>query len=607
MADNLNLKVNELDFQGIKTNLRDFLKSQDQFRDYNFEGSGLNTLLDLLAYNTYYNSFYLNMVLNEAFLNTAQKRTSVVNAAKALNYTPRSTTSAKITGTLRVTPSGSPATVTIPAYTKFAGTLEGTTFNFLNTESILITPDNGAYVASDIVLTEGTFVRNTFTVNRNDPDQKFQLLNANADTSTLVVKVLNSSVDTTTRTFVRPDNIIELTATSQTYFLEEGSEGLFQVKFGDGYFGIELENGNIVVLEYLVSKGKLANDIESINYASSISGITNITFNATSPAYGGLERETINQIKFAAPKAYEAQNRAVTVEDYKGLLLQQSIVDSVAVWGGEDNDPPEYGKVFVAIKPSVGAVLSATEKTNLIRGVINPKKILTVRTEIVDPDYIYLLIGASVKYNSDITTLGQNTIKEIIINTIKQYNDSDIDEFSKYFRYSKLSRLIDLSERSILNSDLSVRMRIEKNIQLNVRQRIEIRFSNAINSTTNGRPASHPYGVGNQITSNSFTYAGLENCYLEENNGIMRVYQIVRSERIGVASNVGTVNYSTGTVVLSNFVPSAFEDGGSTLKLTAVPQDKDILPLRNQIIQIRDEDISVIIIDDKTISLVNRT
>jgi len=607
MADNLNLKVNELDFQGIKTNLRDFLQSQDQFRDYNFEGSGLNALLDLLSYNTYYNSFYLNMVLNESFLNTAQKRTSVVNAARALNYTPRSTTSSTITGTLRVTPSGSPATVTIPAYTKFTGILEGTTFNFLNTESILITPDNGAYVASNIVLTEGTFVRNTFTVNTNDPDQKFQLLNANADTSTLVVKVLNSSVDTTTRTFVRPDNIIELTATSQTYFLEEGSEGLFQVKFGDGYFGIELENGNIVVLEYLVSKGKLANDIESINYASSISGITNITFTATSPASGGLERETINQIKFAAPKAYEAQNRAVTVEDYKGLLLQQSIVDSVAVWGGEDNDPPEYGKVFVAIKPSVGAVLSATEKTNLIRGVINPKKILTVRTEIVDPDYIYLLIGASVKYNSDITTLGQNTIKEIIINTIKQYNDSDIDEFSKYFRYSKLSRLIDLSERSILNSDLSVRMRIEKNIQLNVRQRIEIRFSNAINSSTNGRPSSHPYGVGNQITSNSFTYAGLDNCYLEENNGIMRVYRIVRSERIGVASNVGTVNYSTGTVVLSNFVPSAFEDGGSTLKLTAVPQDKDILPLRNQIIQIRDQDISVIIIDDKTISLVNRT
>jgi hypothetical protein len=607
MADNLNLKVNELDFQGIKTNLRDFLKSQDQFRDYNFEGSGLNVLLDLLAYNTYYNSFYLNMVLNEAFLGTAQKRTSVVNAAKALNYTPRSTTSAQVTGTLTVTPSGSPATVTIPAYTKFTGVLEGTTFNFLNTESILITGSSGSYVATGVVLTEGTFVRNTFVVNTNDPDQKFQLLNVNADTSTLVVKVLNSTSDTTTRTFVSPDNLIDVNADSLVYFLEEGSDGLFQVKFGDDIFGVALENGNVVVLEYLVSKGSLANDIETISYASSIAGVTNITFTASASAAGGQEKETINQIKFAAPKAYEAQNRAVTVEDYKALLLQQSTVDSVSVWGGEDNEPPEYGKVFVAIKPTVGDVLSATEKTNIIRSVINPKKILTVRTEIVDPEYIYLLINADVKYNSDVTTLSQNSIKDIAITTIKNYNDSDIDEFSKYFRYSKLSRLIDLSERSILNSDISVRMRIEKDIQLNTAQRIEIKFSNAINPTTNGRPADHPYGVGNQLTSNEFTYNGLTNCFLEENNGIIRIYQVVRSERIGVLSNAGTLNYSTGTIILSSFAPSAFADGGTTLKLTAVPQNKDILPLRNQIIQIRDADISVTMIDDKTISLVNRT
>jgi hypothetical protein len=606
MADNLNLKVDELDFQGIKTNLRSFLQAQDQFRDYNFEGSGLNVLLDLLAYNTYYNSFYLNMVLNEAFLNTAQKRGSVVNAAKALNYTPRSVTSAKITGTLTVTPTGSPATVTIPAYTKFSGTLDGVTFNFLNTEAINVVSESGSYVASDVTLTEGTFVRNTFQVNVNDPDQKFKLLNVNADTSTLIVKVLNSSTDTTTRTFIRPDNLIEITSISPVYFLEEGSDGLYEVRFGDGVFGVALENGNIVVLEYLVSKGNLANDVESVTFSSSIAGVTSISFVPDDPAAGGLGKETINHIKFSAPKTYEAQNRAVTSEDYKGLLLQQSIVDSVVVWGGEDNDPPEYGKVFIAIKPTVGDVLSATEKTNLIRGIINPKKILTVRTEIVDPEYLYLLISSTVKYNSDITTLSQNSIRNIIVDTIKNYNDSDIDQFSKYFRYSKLSRLIDLSERSILNSDLNIRMRIEKNIQLNVPQRVEVRFSNAINSTTNGRPSDHPYGVGNQLTSNAFTYAGLSDCFLEENNGIVRVYQLVRSERIGVASNVGTLNYSTGTVVLSNFSVSAFNDGSSTLKLTAIPQNKDILPLRNQILQIRDQDISVSMIDDKTISLVNR-
>jgi hypothetical protein len=606
MADNLNLKVNELDFQGIKTNLRTFLQSQDQFRDYNFEGSGLNVLLDVLAYNTYYNSFYLNMVLNEAFLSTAQKRGSAVNAAKSLNYTPRSTTSATVTGSVTVTPTGSPSLVTIPAYTKFNGTLEGTTFTFLNTESIDVSNNNGVYTASNVTLTEGILVRNTFVVNVNDPDQKFQLLNTNADTSTLVVRVLNSVNDTTSRAFVRPNNLIELNTTSQIYFLEENSSGLYEVKFGDGIFGVALENGNVVVLEYLVSKGALANDIESITYAGSITGVAGITFVSTDPAGGGLEKETITQIKFAAPKAYESQNRAVTIEDYKGLLLQQSVVDSVVVWGGEDNDPPEYGKVFIAIKPTVGDVLSATEKTNLIRGVINPKKILTVRTEIVDPEYLYLILNSDVKYDSDTTTLSQNSIKNIVIDTIKNYNDTEIDQFSKYFRYSKLSRLIDLSERSILNSDLNVRLRVEKNIQLNIPQRIEVRFSNAINSSTNGRPANHPYGVGNQLSSNAFTYVGIENCFLEENNGIIRVYQLIRSERIGVASNIGTLNYSTGTVVLSNFAVSAFNDGTSTLKLTAVPQNKDILPLRNQILQIRDADITVNMIDDKTISLVNR-
>jgi len=606
MADNLNLKVDELDFQGIKLNLKSFLQAQDQFRDYNFEGSGLSVLLDILAYNTYYNSFYLNMVLNEAFLSTSQKRSSVVNAAKSLNYVPRSTTSARIIGTLTVTPTGSPASILIPSYTAFSGSLDGITFNFLTTEAVNIIANSGEYIAENVELVEGTFVRNTFIVNVNDPDQRFQLLNLNADTSTLIVKVLNSTSDTTTRTFVPPNNFIELNSSSQVYFLEEGSSGLFEIKFGDDIFGVALQNGNVVVLEYLVSKGILANDVESISYASSIAGVSTISFVPDDPSGGGLEKETISQIKFTAPKAYEAQNRAVTTEDYKALLLQQSIVDSVSVWGGEDNDPPEYGKVFIAIKPSVGSVLSATEKTNLIRSIINPKKILTVRTEIVDPEYIYILITSTVKYDSDKTTLSPGSIIDIVTDVIKNYNDSDIDEFSKYFRYSKLLRLIDLSERSILNSDLTVKMRIETQVQLNTEQRLEIKFSNAINSSTNGRPSTHPYGAGNQITSNEFTYNGFENCFLEENNGIMRIYQIVRSEKVGVLSNAGTLNYSTGTVILSNFAPSAFTDGTSTLKLTAIPQDKDILPLRNQIIQIRDEDISVSLVDDKTISLVNR-
>ena len=605
MAENRNLKVDELNFDLIKANFRSFLQSQDQFRDYNFEGSGLTALLDILAYNTYYNSFYLNMASAEAFLSTAQKRNSVVALAKSLNYTPRSVSSARITGTATLTVTGSPTSVTIPQYTEFSGTIDGTTYKFLTTEAAVISPDSGVY-SGTISLVEGTVITRRYTVSALDTDQRFLIPNLNADTSTLSVTVLNSSSDSTTRTFTKVSNLVEVDATDQVFFLEEVEDGQFEVKFGDDTFGIALDAGNIVVLEYIASSGPDANDIQVLTYNDSISGVTTITFTAADPASGGAIRESITSIRFNAPKAYESQNRVVTAEDYRALLLQQSSVDSVTVWGGEDNDPPEYGKVFVAIKPVVGTALSATEKANLINTVIKPKKILTVSTEIVDPEFLYLLIDSTVKYNSDNTSLTDAELKSLVTTVIQNFNDTDIDEFERYFRYSKLSRLIDFADRSILNNILSVRMRREVAIQLGISTRYEINFSNAIDNTTNGRPATHPYGVGNKVTSNAFTYLGFTNCFLEENNGIMRIYRTFGASNLAVVSNAGTLNYTTGKIILTNFAPTAFADGSTTLKLTAFPGEKDILPLRNQIVQIRDADITVTMLDDKTISLVNR-
>jgi hypothetical protein len=287
-------------------------------------------------------------------------------------------------------------------------------------------------------------------------------------------------------------------------------------------------------------------------------------------------------------------------------LLKQPNVDSVSVWGGEDNDPPVYGKVFIAIKPTVGEVLTATEKNNLIQSIIKPKKILTVATEIVDPEYLYLLVDVTTKYDSDKTSASIASLKSIITDVISTYNTDEINQFSKYFRYSKLSRLIDVSERSILNSILTLRMRKEVDIQLNTPTKYTIGFSNGIDTTTSGRPSSHPYGVGNKVTSNAFSYQGFNNCFLEENNGIMRIYRATTTENLAVQINAGTLNYITGEIVLNSFAPTSFADGGNTLKLTAYPAEKDILPLRNQILSIRDEDVSVTMVDDKSISLVNR-
>lgn len=605
MAIDNNLKIDELSFDGIKSNFKNYLKSQDQFRDYNFDGAGISVLLDLLAYNTYYNSFYLNMVASESFLSTAQKRNSVVNLAKSLNYTPRSTTSASITGTLTLTVTGSPASVLIPAYTEFSGTIEGKTYTFSNVESKTIFNSSGVYSGS-IVLKEGQLIKTRYTVLTSDAEQKFLIPNANIDTSTLTVSVLNSSSDSTSRTFVPAENLVELSVTSQIYFIEEVEDGQYQVKFGDGTFGIALDDGNVVVLSYLVSNGTLANDINALTYFDTITNVTSATFTANDPAAGGGDRETVSQIKFNAPKMYEAQNRAVTADDYKALLLKQSTVDSVVVWGGEDNDPPTYGKVYVAIKPTTGEVLTPTEKKNLINSVINPKKILTISTEIVDPEYLYIIIDSTVKYEANKTILSSDDLVDLVTSTIQSYNTDEINQFGKYFRYSKLSRLIDMSEASILNNDTSTLMRKELNVQLNVPTKYEISFSNAIDATTNGRPLSHPFGVGNKIYSNVFSYAGYDDCKIEENGGIIRIYRTEKNENIGVLLNAGTVNYTTGKVILNSFTPTAFADGGNTLKLTASPAEKDILPLRNQILSIRSADITVNMIDDKSISLVNR-
>jgi len=605
MASDNNLKLDALDFQGIKTNFKSYLQAQDQFRDYNFEGSGLNVLLDLLAYNTYYNSFYLNMVAAEAFLPTAQKRNSVVNLAKSLNYTPRSVTSASISGTATVTVTGSPTNVTIPAYTSFTGSVDGVAYNFLNTTSVIITPVSGVY-SSAMSLKEGRYINRRYTVNLNDPDQRFLIPNKNVDTATLTVSVLNSSVDSTVRTFSKVTSLVEVDSTTRVYYIEEVEDEQYEIKFGDDVFGVALDAGNIVVLEYIVSNGTLANDIQTLTYADAIAGVTGITFVSTDPAAGGADRESINQIKFNAPKSYEAQNRVVTADDYKTLMLQQATVDSCVVWGGEDNDPPTYGRVFIAVKPKVGDVLTATEKLNLINSVINPKKILTVTSEIVDPEYTYIIIDATVKYLSDSTIMSPAEIKQLVINTIKTYNTDEINQFSKYFRYSKLSRLIDTTERSILSNVMSAQMRKEVDVQLGVGARYEISFSNAIDNATNGRPTTSAYGVGNKLTSNAFTLGGFSNCFLEDNNGVIRIYRVSGLDNIAVSINAGTINYTTGKIILTNFAPTAFNDGSTTLKVTAVPQDKDILPLRSQIISIRDDDISVTMLDDKSISLVNR-
>jgi len=607
MAIPTNLRVDELNFETIKDNLKSFLKQQDQFLDVNFDASGINILLDVLAYNTYYNATYLNLAATENFLATAQRRNSVVNLARSLNYTPRSRSSARIFGTITATATGSPTVVDLPRYTRFEGTVDGTTYAFLTPEPVTLFNTTGStYEETDVQLIQGRFATERYVVNANDPDQRFLINNANADTSTILVRVQTSASDTTTRVFINPANVVEVTGTTLAYFLEEVEDGKFELLFGDNVIGRALDPGNIVFIDYIVSDGVGGNGITNLTLVTTVSGVTSLTWTADGPASGGEERESIERVRFNAPKFYTAQNRTVTAEDYLALILRQPNVGSAAVWGGEDNDPPQYGRVFIAIRPTTGIALTQFEKTAIIDTVIKPKKILTVQTEIIDPEFIFLTVTANVKYDPRLTTITGESLRSLVIDTIKKYNDDDLDQFSKYFRYSKLTKLIDNTERSILNNTMTIRLRKETPIQLGVGTRYEINFSNPINSVTRGRPATFPYGVVSQISTNGFTFQGLPNCFLEENNGFIRVFRIVRTDIVGVSQNVGTIDYATGKIILTNFAPDSFADGGTTLRITAVPSELDILPLRGQILTIEDEDITVNITDDTQISLVRR-
>lgn len=605
MATPTNLKIDGVNFVQIRDNFKNYLKNQDQFTDFNFDASGISTLLDILTFNTYYNSFYVNMIATETNLNTAQRRNSIVNLAGSLNYIPRSTTAAKIKGTVKLTVTGTPSTITLPQYTRFDAVYEGVTYSFVTQEPLSFTLASN-YTLTNVELTQGRYAQERYTVNLLDGTQKFIISNAKVDTSTLLVRVQTSSTIGTLRVFENPANLVEVTPTTLAYFLKEVEDGKYEVNFGDDVLGVGLDNDNIVILDYIITEGASGNQIREITLASSVAGVQDAAFTANDVSLGGEDRETPERIKFAAPKFYTAQNRAVTVEDYRAILLNAPNIGSVSVWGGEDNDPPFYGKVFIAVKPVVGEQLTTTEKDSIVRTILKGKKILTVQNEIVDPEFIFITITADVKYDPEQTVATQDSVNSKILDTIKLYNDTDINQFSKYLRYSKLSRLIDTCERSILNSELTLSMYKEIDLQLGQSSRYVIDFSNGIAKTTVGRLSSFGYGQGGSITSGAFTFQGFANCFLEDNNGILRVFRRVEQNIFGVSQNVGTVNYDTGQLILNDFNPSAIAAGGVTLKIFAIPSGSDILPLRGQIISIRDADITVNLTNDKSISLVKR-
>ena len=595
MADvSSKLRVSELDFDTIKSNLKNFLSDQNEFSDYNFDGSAMSVLLDVLSYNTHYNAFYLNMIVNEMFLDTASIRNSVVSRAKHLGYTPQSVRGAKAYVDLTIYPPDTPSTIVIAKDTQFASTVNGVAYVFATTTSTTINVNaNGIYTSANVELSQGLPLTHRYTANTNDPDQKFILPNANTDTSTLVVKIQTSASDSNTFVYSVANDTTTVNATSNVYFLEEAEDGKYEVLFGDDIIGRKPVNGNIVILQSLIADADQPNGASSFAPVGTVGGYANVVVSTLSSASGGSLRDTVQKIKFNAPRSFQAQNRAVTLNDYIRILQRDyTAAESVVAWGGEDNDPPVYGKVYLAVKPAGGLTLSDATKTFIKNTILKDRNIVSVTPEITDPDYLYIKVDTTIKYNSVETDLTAATIQSQISNTIYQYGQTELGLFADQFRYSPLIKKIDETESAVESSLTSVKLKRTFTPTLNVSSSYTLKFSNQI-------PVVN--GVA-QLSSTQFTHEddnGIirTGCELQDTNGTLQVFRTSGADRIVVANNVGTIAYASGNVALTSFKPTAIADGTANVEVTVALSSNDIKPLREQILLISNNDITVSMID----------
>jgi hypothetical protein len=595
--DSKRIQVSELDFDQIKNNLKNFMKGQSEFTDYDFEGSGLSVLLDVLAYNTHYNALYTNLAVNEMFLDSASKRASVVSLAKSLGYTPSSATSARAIVNMAVTnPNQTPSALTLPQYSPFSTVIEGRNYTFYNAAEVTIVPVAGAYTFTDLELTQGTPLNFKYTVTDG---QQYILPNANADLSTLKVRVQESSTSDNFTTFIPATSLVELASDSNVYFTKEIDGGLYEIVFGDNIISTGLTNGNVVHFDYFVTKGSEANGARTFTYNGSalIGGTPVIT--TVSVAAGGTEVESIDSIKYNAPRLYTAQNRAVTPDDYKALIYANfPYAQSVSCWGGEDNNPPVYGKTYICVKPYNVTKLTNQQKSDIKTTLLASRSVVSITPEIVDPEYINIALDVTVYYNDRKTTRTASQIATLVTDTIFRFDDSTLQRFDGVFKHSHLSRLIDTTEPAIVSNITTVLMRRKVAPRYNVSAEYTLNLINPI--FTSGVP-------NDAITSTGFYVKGSEELHFLQDDGVgnMQLYYNVASNNANTGSTkfivnptIGTVDYANGIMNLKNLNITSL--GDIDWEISFKPQSNDVVSAYTQIAQIARDHLTVTAIPDKT-------
>ena len=587
--------VSDLDFDDIKSNLKAFLQDQTQFSDYNFEGSGFSVLLDTLAYNTHYLGFNANMLANELYLDSADIRKNIVSLAKMLGYTP-SSPKAPVANVDILLNNASGTSVTMNKGTTFTSTIDGISYEFVTNADTTITPSNGVYRFSDINIYEGTLVTYRYTVDSTDVDQKFIIPSVNADTSTLKVTVQTSAVDTSLTTYTLANGLKSLTSTSQAYFLQETDTGKFQVYFGDGVLGQNLSDGNIVILEYIVTNKTESNGASTFTLTGSIDGFTNVSITTNSSAQGGAESESKESIRYNAPLQYTAQDRAVTTTDYETLV--RSIYPnalSISAWGGEDDETPVYGVVKIAIKAASGSTLTNSTKQNIITS-LRPYNVASVRPEIVDPEITSVLLSVNAKFDKKSTSKTAETLQSEVIDAISDFNTNTLQRFDGVFRYSKLTGIIDDIDSSILSNITTLEIRKTFAPTINSSTKYDVYFRNAIyNPHTGHMPI---------LSSSGFRVSGdSREMFLDDDGqGNVRRYYLVSGIRTYANNLQGTIDYSTGQITINSLNVSSISNiRGNTstvIELTVTPDSNDVVPVRNQIIEIDVANSNITVVED---------
>ncbi len=593
MAANSSIILTQLDFNGFKNSLKIYLQEQEEFKDYDFDGSNLSVLLDVLAYNTYQNAFYLNMIGNEMFLDSAKLRDSVISHAKELNYLPRSFTSAKANIRLSVTPTdANKNSIVVPKGTAFISRVDDFSYTFTTTENIIITNKvNNAFIAESITIYEGNYLSDTYVVNYNNP-LIFKINNKNVDISSVAVTILedNGSV---TQSYSRATSLFGHDENSKVFFLQPGIGDTYEIVFGDGVIGRKPKNNSIIIIEYRVSNGELPNGAFKFISAGRIDNESNISITTLLSASDGSVAEDLNSIKFNAPRAFTTQERAVTAEDYENLLkVNFPEINAVTAFGGEDATPPQYGRIFVSVDLSTIDGLPKIKEEEYKR-FLRSRSSVAMEPIFITPDYIYLKIDSIVRYNINRTGLNPEDIRTYVIDAILNYASSNLDSFAKTFRYSKLVQAIDATDNSVVSNETDINLIKYLTPELNTPLNLTINFKVPLTQEIPLLGDEHPIIDVHGITSTPFVYSGIQNCVLEDNgDGLVRIVTPVGANHKKII-DVGSVDYDTGVVRLNNFNIQNYT--GTSLKIYAEPRLRDIAAIQNVILNIIEPDVNITI------------